>query len=193
MTTPTRVKHPDLGVVEIRRDRRFKRITLRRQRAGFAILRGPVFLSAADINTFFTKHDAPIKKMIQTMDAHYNDTAQKYNCNPQMNKDDACQWLWKRTLELAGDLKNRISRITVRNQRSRWGSCSHKGAISLNIKLMRLPEQMRDYVILHELMHLLHPHHGPEFWAAMEECMPGARTIGRVVAGIKVPALKEFE
>jgi predicted metal-dependent hydrolase len=189
----TWIRHPELGTVEVRRERRYKRITLRRQSTDFAILRGPASLSAADIHTFFKDHDGPIKKMIESMDAHYTDLAETYNCNADMSEDEACKWLWQRTLDLAGDLKDRISRITVRNQRSRWGSCNHKGAISLNIKLMRLPEQMRDYVILHELMHLLHPHHGPEFWAAMEACMPGARKVGRVVAGINAPALKEFE
>lgn len=193
MTKITRMKHPDLGLVIIRRDKRFKRITLRRENAEYATLRGPVTMTSADVHTFFSHHAVPIKEMIQAMDAHYSDLAQKYNCNLEMSREEACKWLWKRTFDLAGDLKSRISRITIRNQRSRWGSCNQKGAISLNIKLMRLPQQLRDYVILHELMHLLHPHHGPSFWAALEECMPGAWKIGRIVAGIKAPALKEFD
>ncbi len=55
-------------------------------------------------------------------------------------------------------------RIQVRDQRSRWGSCSARGTISLNWRLVMMPRDVADYVILHELTHVRHPHHGPAFW-----------------------------
>lgn len=57
-----------------------------------------------------------------------------------------------------------VSRVSIRNQRSRWGSCSSGGAVALNWRLVQMPADVRDYVILHELMHLRQPNHSRQFW-----------------------------
>lgn len=62
--------------------------------------------------------------------------------------------------------------VQIRNQKTRWGSCSTTGTISLNLQVMRLPEHIRDYVVVHELAHLIHHNHGPAFWAHVARCMP---------------------
>ena len=59
-----------------------------------------------------------------------------------------------RTWELASETKANVKQVTVRNQRSRWGSCSAGGTISLNWRLVQTPDSVRDYIIYHELMHL---------------------------------------
>ena len=77
-----------------------------------------------------------------------------------------------RTLELAQQHLLRVTRVTVRNQRSRWGSCSARGTISLNWRLIQTPLFVRDYIILHELMHLRRMDHSPQFWAHVAEACP---------------------
>jgi predicted metal-dependent hydrolase len=62
--------------------------------------------------------------------------------------------------------------LRVRRMRSRWGSMSPRGSMSLRVDLIRAPEVCLDYVIVHELCHLLHPHHGREFWALVEQIVP---------------------
>jgi len=77
-----------------------------------------------------------------------------------------------RVLELAKDHGFRIRRISVRNQRSRWGSCSQRGTISLNWRLIQVPPFVRDYIILHELAHLRHMNHSEKFWQEVASLCP---------------------
>ncbi len=67
----------------------------------------------------------------------------------------------------------RVERVTVRNQRSRWGSCSHTGNIALNWRLVQMPDTVCEYVLVHELMHLREPNHSARFWAHVEAACPG--------------------
>jgi predicted metal-dependent hydrolase len=65
-----------------------------------------------------------------------------------------------------------VPALRVKRMRSRWGSMSPKGAMSLRLDLVRAPVECIDYVIVHELCHLVHPHHQPAFWALVEQLMP---------------------
>ncbi|MFN0066983.1 MAG: M48 family metallopeptidase, partial [Limisphaerales bacterium] len=69
----------------------------------------------------------------------------------------------------------RVARVVVRDQKSRWGSCSHRREISLNWRLLQAPGFVRDYLIVHELMHLREMNHGARFWAHVEAACPGWR------------------
>ena len=80
----------------------------------------------------------------------------------------ATKELVQRAWELAGEHGLEVSAFAVRNQRSRWGSCSLKKRISLNWRLIQTPELVRDYIIVHELMHLKEMNHSPKFWAHVE-------------------------
>ena len=66
----------------------------------------------------------------------------------------------------------RPSRVIVRGQRSRWGSCSGRGTVSLNWRLMMVPGALADYVVVHELCHLQHMNHSPSFWAMVSGIFP---------------------
>jgi predicted metal-dependent hydrolase len=77
-----------------------------------------------------------------------------------------------RTAQLATQHNLAVSRITVRNQRSRWGSCSRRGTVSLNWRLIQVPAYVRDYIILHELMHLREHNHSSRFWKQVETVCP---------------------
>ena len=70
--------------------------------------------------------------------------------------------------ELAHQHGLRVQRVSIRRQRSRWGSCSRQGTISLNWRLVHAPEHVRDYVIVHELMHLREMNHSDRFWAHVD-------------------------
>ena len=68
-----------------------------------------------------------------------------------------------------------VKRISVRSQRSRWGSCSRRGTISLNWRLIQMPGFVQEYILIHELMHLREMNHGQRFWRAVEAVCPDYR------------------
>ena len=80
-----------------------------------------------------------------------------------------------RLRELAAAHGLRVARIQIRDQRSHWGSCSSKGTIALNWRLLQMPPSVSDYVLLHELMHLREPNHSRRFWRLVEQVCPAHR------------------
>ena len=84
----------------------------------------------------------------------------------------AARELPSRVLELAALHQLPVRRVTVRNQRSRWGSCSRRGTVSLNWRLVQTPAFVRDYVILHELAHLREMNHSARFWREVGRLCP---------------------
>jgi len=81
----------------------------------------------------------------------------------------AGQRLAPRVGTLAASCGVRFSKVAIRRQRSRWGSCSARGTISLNLCLLFQRPEVVDYLIIHELMHVKHMNHSQRFWAAVEE------------------------
>ena len=74
--------------------------------------------------------------------------------------------------EFAGRHNLQVNRVSVRNQRTRWGSCSRRGQISLNWRLVQTPVSVRDYIVLHELAHLKEMNHSRRFWAEVARLCP---------------------
>jgi predicted metal-dependent hydrolase len=85
----------------------------------------------------------------------------------------AARELPARVLQLAALNGLTVQRVSVRNQRSRWGSCSRRGTISLNWRLIQTPPEVRDYIVLHELMHLRQMNHSHRFWREVQQVCPG--------------------
>ena len=77
-----------------------------------------------------------------------------------------------RLAELAARYGFTYNRVRIKHNSSNWGSCSELGNINLNLNLMRIPEELRDFVMLHELCHLKYLNHGPEFHALLESVCP---------------------
>jgi predicted metal-dependent hydrolase len=73
----------------------------------------------------------------------------------------------------------KFNRISIRRQKTRWGSCSRKGNLSFNYKILLIPEKFADYIIVHELCHLKEFNHSEKFWKLVEKTIPGYRGIVR--------------
>ncbi len=94
-----------------------------------------------------------------------------------INPHEARKALISRLTQLAERHGFSFNRVFIRRQRTRWGSCSAANNISLNIKLTLLPADLRDFIIIHELVHTKVKNHGQKFWDKLEAIIPRARTL----------------
>ena len=95
-------------------------------------------------------------------------------------------YLPKRLEEIAQQFGYKYNKVALKFMKSRWGSCSFKNNINLNISLMTLEKELIDYVLLHELVHTVEKNHGEGFWSRLLIHMPDARIRRRALKSRKV-------
>lgn len=96
-------------------------------------------------------------------------------------KSRALLYLRTRTKKLAKQTGFTPKNVRIRNASSRWGSCSRKGELMLHYRLVFLPPDLCDYVILHELCHLMHFNHSKSFWALLSQFVPACVSMRRIL------------
>ncbi len=106
-----------------------------------------------------------------------------------IDKVKAKKKLTNRLKQLAVQHGFTYKRVTIRNQKTRWGSCSHKNNINLNMKLVLLPDELVDYVILHELVHTRIHDHSKRFWAELDKYVEDGKAISKTLRGYGLGAL----
>ncbi len=102
---------------------------------------------------------------------------------------EAKNFLPQRVEELADKYGFSYRKVFVKNARTLWGSCSSKNNINLNLHLMRLPERLQDYIIIHELAHTVHRNHGVKFWKQLDLYMGDARLLAKELKSYKINEL----
>jgi len=144
---------------------------------GEIIIRAPRFLPQATIMSFvYQKTDWILSA--------YNNQKDRQPQNEAAPKDIATLALEKRYRDAAKDyIPKRVeyyhsltggnyTKITIRDQKTRWGSCSTNGTLSFNYRLMLAPPRVLDYVVVHELCHLTHMNHSKDFWNMVASILP---------------------
>ena len=144
--------------------------------AGSALTRGvtvPLLAAgtaAATAAISFESAFAGVRKTVNATEAEYASLAQ--GLKDMSGEIPASANELAGLMEIAGQLGVDYGRITVRCQTSRWGSCSAKGNLNFNWKLIMAPPQVLDYVVIHELCHLIEFNHSPRFWGLVCAQMP---------------------
>lgn len=95
----------------------------------------------------------------------------------QMDIESAKAKLIQRLSEMAKEHGFNFRKVTIRHQKTKWGSCSYQNNISLNIQLTLLPQELIDYVLLHELVHTKIKNHSPHFWMELDKYVGDAKTL----------------
>jgi predicted metal-dependent hydrolase len=118
-------------------------------------------------------------KFVEASEQWIADQRARFRAQPPETRHDeagarrrAAATLPSQLRELAAVHGIAVHRISIRNQRSRWGSCSRRGSISLNWRLVLVPDFVREYVMLHELMHRLELNHSARFWRLVAAVCP---------------------
>lgn len=114
---------------------------------------------------------------------------QAVNSSVIIDKVKAKKKLTNRLKQLAVQHGFTYNKVYIRNQKTRWGSCSSNNNISLNIKLVLLPDELVDYVILHELMHTRIHDHSKRFWAELDKYVGDGKVMAKKLTGYGVGLL----
>jgi predicted metal-dependent hydrolase len=165
-------------LVRFVRVRRAKRYVLRIRPDGTLRVAVPPFGSLTEATSFVRSRREWIDR--QRARALRTAAAQPSLEETRELKARAASELPERLRALAAQHGFTVSRVTVRAQLTRWGSCSRRqAAISLNWRLVRMPADVRDYILLHELAHLRHADHSRKFWKLLGEICPAFRDAHR--------------
>ncbi len=92
-------------------------------------------------------------------------------------KEDARSLVHKKIAELNAHYGYKVGRVSIRNTKSRWGSCSKQGNLNFNYKVLFLPPHISEYIIVHELCHIKEFNHSPNFWNLVAELVPNHKAI----------------
>ena len=158
----------------IKRSRR-KTLSIEIQKDGVVLIRAPYSLPNEEIRKFLNeKHDWIVKHVNVSLSnvKDYRDLDPITMEEMHSLADEALSWVPKRVEQLASLVGVTYGGITIRNQRTRWGSCSSKGNLNFNCLMMLFPEDVRNYIIIHELCHRREMNHSRRFWSLVEQADP---------------------
>ena len=151
-------------------------------------VRAPIYASQREIERILKEKEGWIQKHIEKIreqeakrkemygeKGEYGKSAEReYLSNEEIHKlaEKALEYIPKRVSYFAKQIGVTYGKITIRNQKTRWGSCSSKGNLNFNCLLMLTPPEVIDYVVVHELCHRKEMNHSGAFWAEVEKVLP---------------------
>lgn len=137
------------------------------------VVRAPLRMPNRDIQRFVDEKADWIEKYLQIVKQRQNAAVAKYtDAQIRSFADAARKDISERVKMFAPLVGVTVGRIAIRKQKTRWGSCSAKGNLNFNCLLMCCPEEVRDYVVVHELCHRKELNHSADFWAEVGRVLP---------------------
>ena len=168
MTQSKTVEIAGVGPVLFERSRKARRAIVSVDPVTGIRVAVPLRVSFSKAEQFARTQTAWIQKQLDRLRAYQEQRLASPPATEVIDRAEAKRKLTRRVKHLAQRHGFTCGRVSIRNQKTRWGSCSSQNNISLNIKLSRLPEELMDYVILHELAHTRVRDHSQGFWALMD-------------------------
>jgi predicted metal-dependent hydrolase len=180
------VRVKGIGRVLLERSDRARRIVIsvRPARVRVAVPPRVPFQRAVD---FITQKKAWVRRHLDKIEQEESRRRTLAESFASIDKPAAARKLQARLRHLAGKYGFTYNRVTIRCQKTRWGSCSRGNNRSLNVKLVMLPPELMDYVLLHELVHTRYHDHSPRFWAELDRYVGNAHALAARVRKCGIP------
>ena len=170
-----KINLPNIGLVLFEKSQRAKHINISVKLPSAIRVAIPKGISFEIAKKFVQTKEIWIKRTLNKVQQHLNSSIK---LNP-VEKNNAKIYLIRRLEEIAQDNGFIYNKATIRNQKTRWGSCSGKNNLSLNIQLINLPHELIDYVIFHELVHTKVKNHSLVFWKKLDEFVGNAKSLNK--------------
>lgn len=171
----------------VRKSRRAKRLRLAVHLDGSVVLTQPMGLNELIVKDFILEKRQWIYDKLnsfQTIDKQANHIL--LNDDFVKSKDEVLSLVINRVEYFTQKYSCSYNKISIKNQKTRWGSCSKKGNLNFNYKIIFLPEKIRDYIIVHEICHLLESNHSKKFWALVERALPDYKALHKELRSFNV-------
>ena len=170
--------HPRLGPVTLSQTRRARRIAICVRASGAVRVSFPCGVSQRRAQAFVEEKIEWIERTRERLAARRADPVPELAPEERKMRIEALRRAAKadlpeRIARIAAQTGLRYGKMNVRASRTKWGSCTGRNDISLSLFLMKLPERLRDYVIVHELCHTVHHDHSPQFHALVDRLLGG--------------------
>lgn len=165
---------------KIKRFRRAKHMRIIIHHDGSVVVTGPMRVAKREIEKFVQDKKEWIEKGIEAFKNSPTPTVRAPSREEYMKyREDAREFVSGRVKYFAALYGFSYNRISIRNQKTCWGSCSSKRNLNFNYRLLFLPRHLADYIVVHELCHLREMNHSPRFWALVAEMMPNYKDLKR--------------
>lgn len=164
-----------IGPVIFEKSRRARRLNITIRPFRGVRVAVPLRMSIAKAKEYALSKTAWIRKHLSRMREVESMQGVLLKRAAELDVTTARQSLIARLAELAQRNGFRYNRVSIRRQKTRWGSCSARNNISLNMSLVLLPSELMDYVILHELLHTRIKNHSRRFWAELDKLVGDAQ------------------
>ena len=177
MKKPLTISVKGIGPVLMEHSRRAKRISISIKAYQGVRVAVPPRVSFNEAMEFVRLKETWIKKHLAIIKSYETEAKPLSELSATIDRAKARRHLTDRLNNLAKEYGFTYNKVSLRNQKTRWGSCSHKNNISLNMKLMLLPEDLVDYALLHELVHTRIHNHSKDFWLELDRHVGNSRAL----------------
>jgi predicted metal-dependent hydrolase len=164
-----------MAPIKLRRTARSKYIRISIHSSGEVVVSAPKHIPQTIIQKFVSSKEAWIKNKLEYFKKHpYIKPAPSIytTAHYKKHKEEARALIQERLDHFNTHYKASYGRVSIKNQKSRWGSCSKRGNLNFNYRILFLPKDICDYVIVHEICHLKELNHSKRFWKLVAETVP---------------------
>jgi len=162
----------------IKKSRRARRISITVRYSGDVVVTMPLLMPAFVAAQFVEKKKSWIQATQEKFKKRFENKTiiSQKKTDYLKDKKRALDFVTERVHHYNKIYNFKVGRISVKNQKSRWGSCSSKGNLNFNFSLVNLPLELADYIVVHELCHIKELNHGKKFWELVAVAMPDYKT-----------------